>query len=201
MLGLPHAIVHSAGDVGEQLADPRIDAIAVGPGLGRGNGATRLLDQARAAHRPLVLDADALFVLAGTGVEKLRLAPHLPIITPHAGEFARMFGDLPGSKVDQARKAAEKAGAVTVYKGADTVVACPSGRATIASSSSAWLASAGAGDVLTGVIAAMRAGGMEAFEAACAGVWLHARAAEHAGPGLIADDLLDGLPKALAECL
>ena len=201
MLGLPYAIVQNAGDIGEQIADPRITAIAVGPGLGRGNGATRLLDQAITAHRPLVLDADALFLLAGTGVDRLRQAPHLPIITPHAGEFARLFGDLSGSKIDQARKAAEKAGAVTVYKGADTVVACPSGRAAIASVSSAWLASAGTGDVLTGVIAAARAGGMEAFEAASAGVWLHTRAADHAGPGLIADDLLDGLPEALAECL
>ena len=88
-----------------------------------------------------------------------------------------------------------------VYKGADTVVAAPDGRAAIAPSASPWLASAGTGDVLAGVIAAMRAGGLEPFEAACAGVWLHGRAAEKAGPGLIADDLIARLPAAIDECL
>ena len=199
--GLPHAIVQAQGEVGEQLTDPRISAIAAGPGLGRGSAAKALLDRALAAGRPLILDADALFVLGESGLKTLRQAPQMSIITPHAGEFARMFGNLQGSKVDQARRAAERSGALVVYKGPDTVVACPSGRAAIAPASPPWLASAGTGDVLAGVIAAMRAGGMQAFEAACAGVWLHTRAAEHLGPGLIADDLLERLPLALAECL
>ena len=97
--------------------------------------------------------------------------------------------------------AAHAAQAVIVYKGPDTVVAAPDGRAAIAPSASHWLATAGTGDVLAGVIAAMRAAGLDAFEAACSGVWLHGRAAALAGPGLIADDLLDHLPQARAECL
>jgi len=121
-------------------------------------------------------------------------------MTPHEGEFARLFGDLPGSKVDRARAAAVLSQAVIVLKGADTVVAAPDGRAGIAPPASGWLASAGTGDVLTGLIAANRARGLDPFEAACAGIWLHGRAAELAGAGLIADDLVAHLPTALAEC-
>ncbi len=123
----------------------------------------------------------------------------MPILTPHAGEFARLFGKRHGSKVEQAREAAAEAQAVIVLKGADTVVAAPDGRAAIAPPAPHWLASAGTGDVLTGIIAAMRAGGAEAFEAACAGVWVHGRAGARAGAGLIADDLIQHLPSALVE--
>ncbi len=194
---IPHAIVQSPGSAAEHLSDGRIGAVAVGPGLGRGDEARALLHQVLEAPHPLVLDADALHLL---GPERLRELAHVPILTPHAGEFARMFGASPASKVEQARAAAHRAGAVMVYKGADTVVAAPDGHAAIAPPASHWLASAGTGDVLTGIIAAMRARGLEPFEAACAGVWLHGRAAELAGRGLIADDLLGSLPAALAEC-
>ena len=156
-----------------------------------------MLRQALESDRPLVIDGDALALLAGHPYPQWS---RTPILTPHAGEFPRLFGSLPGSKVEQARAAAKCAGAVVIFKGADTVVAGPVGRAAIPPSASHWLASAGTGDVLAGIVAAMRAGGLEAFEAACAGVWLHARAAEMAGPGLIADDLLACLPSALAEC-
>jgi hydroxyethylthiazole kinase-like uncharacterized protein yjeF len=142
------------------------------------------------------LDADALFLLDSASLASL---PHMAILTPHAGEFQRLFGDQEGSKVEQARGAAAEAGAVIVYKGADTVVAAPDGRAAVAPPAPAWLASAGTGDVLTGIIAAMRARGMEPFEAACAGVWLHGRAAERAGAGMIADDLIACLPSAMAS--
>jgi len=124
----------------------------------------------------------------------------VPILTPHDGEFVRLFGDLRGSKVERARAAARRSGAVVVLKGPDTVVAAPDGRAAIAAATTHWPASAGTGDVLAGVIGAMRARGLEAFEAACAGVWLHGRAAELAGAGMIADDLLRELPRALGEC-
>ena len=123
------------------------------------------------------------------------------ILTPHAGEFARLFPTAEGSKVEQARAAAARSHAVVVYKGADTVVADPDGRAAIAPPAPHWLASAGTGDVLAGLVGALRSSGLEAFEAACAGIWLHGRAAELAGAGLIADDLIDHLPAALAECL
>jgi hydroxyethylthiazole kinase-like uncharacterized protein yjeF len=192
--GVPSAIVQG-GKADSVLADKRIDAIAIGPGLGRGGTAKALLDSVESLKRPTVYDADALF---GLGED-----PHgldHAILTPHDGEFARLFPGRSGNKVERARAAAAASGAVIVYKGPDTVVAAPDGRAAIAPPGSGWLATAGTGDVLAGIVAAMRASGLEAFEAACAGVWLHARAAQLAGPGLIADDLLDHLPAARAEC-
>jgi hydroxyethylthiazole kinase-like uncharacterized protein yjeF len=197
---VPSAVVQSDADPKAYLADSRIGALALGPGLGKGETARTLLAAALKASPPLILDADAITLLAETGPAALHGLANVPILTPHAGEFARLFDDRAGGKVEQARRAAAEAHSVIVYKGPDTIVAAPDGRAAIASPSS-WLASAGTGDVLTGVVAAMRAWGMDAFDAACAGVWLHARAAELAGKGLIADDLLDHLPAAFADCL
>jgi hydroxyethylthiazole kinase-like uncharacterized protein yjeF len=199
--GLPHAVVQSR-DGGEGiLKDRRVGALALGPGLGKGEKASALLDAALGSSVPLVLDADVLTLIAGRGLQALHKVSQMPILTPHEGEFARLFDYRSGGKVERARRAAAEAKAVIVYKGPDTMVAAPDGRAAIAAGGSHWLATAGTGDVLTGVIAAMRARGLEAYEAACAGVWLHKRAAELAGPGLIADDLLDHLPIALADCL
>jgi hydroxyethylthiazole kinase-like uncharacterized protein yjeF len=196
--GVPQAMVQSAGEA--NLADERIGALALGPGLGHGEEARRQLRSALASAHPLVLDADALAPLA-TDLPLLLEAKRMLILTPHAGEFARLFGALPGSKVEQAREAARRSGSVILFKGPDTVIAAPGGRAAIAPPAPHWLASAGTGDVLTGIVAAMRARGLEAFEAACVGAWLHGRAAELAGPGLIADDLPRHLPAAMAECL
>jgi hydroxyethylthiazole kinase-like uncharacterized protein yjeF len=193
---VPHAVVQTAGQSLELLQDARIGAVAIGPGLGRGKWAQALLGQALGCGRPLVLDADALFLVNARRVKALGDAP---ILTPHAGEFERLFGRREGSKVDEARRASAEAGAVIVYKGADTVIAAPDGRAAIAPPAPAWLASAGTGDVLTGIVAAMRARGMDAFDAACAGVWLHGEAARRAGAGMIADDLIAALPAALAS--
>lgn len=193
--GVPSAVVQSRGL--ETLDDERVDAVVIGPGLGRdGEGGDRLR-QALDSGRPLVIDGDALALLAGQDFPRWS---ETPILTPHAGEFARLFGTLAGSKVEQAREAARRSQAVIVFKGSDTVVAAPDGRAAIAPPASPWLASAGTGDVLAGIIAAMRARELEVFEAACAGVWLHGRTGAMAGPGLIADDLLSHLPEALAEC-
>jgi hydroxyethylthiazole kinase-like uncharacterized protein yjeF len=186
--GVPQAIVQGQGG----LEDPRIGALVIGPGLGRGPEAAALLDEALGPGHPLVLDADALFLLAGEP-ERLRTLPHLPILTPHGGEFEHLFGAAEGSKVEQARRAAERANGVLIFKGPDTVVAAPDGRAAIAPAASPFLASAGTGDVLAGIVGAMRARGLDAFDAACAAVWLHARAAEEVGPGLIADDLVAAL--------
>lgn len=194
---VPAAIVQSAGDPAGLLADGRVGAVVAGPGLGRTGAARARLEHALAAGRPLVLDADALALLSPA---QLAALPEPPILTPHAGEFARLFGKIGGSKVEQARAAAAAARAVIVHKGADSVVAAPDDRAAIAPPAPAWLASAGTGDVLAGVIAAMRARGLPPFEAACAGVWLHAEAARRAGGPLIADDLLAYLPTALAAC-
>lgn len=186
---VPHAVVQ-----GGSAQDPRIGALIVGPGLGRGAGASSLLAQASVAHHPLILDADALRLLEAGPLSGD------PVLTPHEGEFVRLFGAYDGDKLSAARAAAEKTHAVIVLKGADTIIAAPDGRAALAAPP-AWLATAGTGDVLAGVIGAMRARGLSAFDAACAGVWLHSRAAELAGPGLIADDLLACLPQAAAECL
>lgn len=182
----------------EILSDPRVGAVLCGPGLGRDDAARGKLDAAMACGRPLVLDADALGML---DPERLRDLPDMPILTPHDGEFARLFGNLPGSKVDRARVAAARARAVVVLKGADTVVAAPDGRVAIAAPTPAWLASAGTGDVLGGVMAALRARIDDPFVAAQGAVWLHGAAAGMAGAVLVADDLLDPIRKAVIECL
>jgi hydroxyethylthiazole kinase-like uncharacterized protein yjeF len=198
--GIPSAIIQTPGKLWRYLDDPRIGVRVVGPGLGGGDTAASTVQAALISAAPMVLDADALLHIAEKGVESLLGAADMPILTPHAGEFRRLFGSLGGSKVEQAREAAASSGAVIVYKGADTVVAAPDGQAAIARPASSWLASAGTGDVLTGIIAAMRARGLDAFKAACAGVWMHNRASELVGPGLVADDLLAALPSVLAEC-
>ena len=128
-----------------------------------------------------------------------RLRGH--IVTPHWGEFVRMFGDNGKDRLTQARAAATKSGAIILLKGADSIVARPDGRAAIAGLAPSWLASAGTGDVLAGIIGGLLANGLEPFAAAQAGIWLHAEAARLAGPMLIADDLVTRLPIAIAACL
>jgi hydroxyethylthiazole kinase-like uncharacterized protein yjeF len=181
--GLPAAIVQTDTAV---INDPHIGCLLVGPGMG---DVPQVLTLALTSHAPKVIDADAIGLLS----EPERLKGQDAVVTPHAGEFVRLFGELPGSKPQQALAAARQSGAVVVYKGPDTLVASPDGRLGFAPPAPAWLASAGTGDVLAGMIAALRARGMPAFEAACGAVWLHGRAAERAGPGMIADDLIDAL--------
>jgi hydroxyethylthiazole kinase-like uncharacterized protein yjeF len=185
---LPAAIVQTDTAV---LDDPRIGCILVGPGLGN---IPQLLTLALTSRAPKVIDADAIGFLG----EPERLQGQDAVITPHAGEFARLFGALPGSKPEQALAAAAKSGAVVVFKGPDTLIAAPDGRLGFAPPAPAWLATAGSGDVLAGMIASLRAQGLGDFDAACAGVWLHGRAAEIAGPHMIADDLVSAIPEALA---
>jgi hydroxyethylthiazole kinase-like uncharacterized protein yjeF len=188
--GLPAAVVQTDTAV---INDPRIGCLLVGPGMG---DLPQVLTLALTSHAPKVIDADAI----GQVGEPERLRGHDAILTPHAGEFVRLFGELPGSKAERALGAAEQSGAVIVYKGPDTLVASPDGRLGFAPPAPAWLASAGTGDVLAGMIAALRARGMASFDAACAAVWLHGRAAELAGPYLVADDLAAAIPQALALC-
>ena len=175
-----------------EVNDPRIGCLLVGPGMG---DIPQVLTLALTSRAPKVLDADAIGPLG----EPERLKGQDAIVTPHAGEFAKLFGEIEGTKAEQALEAARRCGAVVVYKGPDTIVAAPDGRVGFAPPAPAWLASAGTGDVLSGLIAALRARGVAAFDAACAGVWLHGRAAEIAGPGLIADDLAAAIPRAIAS--
>ena len=152
------------------------------------------LDAALVSPVPLVIDAGALGLV---NPDALRRAS-ATILTPHEGEFVRLFGRLDGSKIDRARAAAVLSGATVVFKGSDTVIASPDGRATLAPPMSPWLASAGTGDVLAGIATAMLGRDIDAHEAACAAVWLHGEAARLAGAGFIADDLCQHIPAALS---
>ena len=182
------------GDLAALLGDARITAMLVGPGAGvtdatRGHALAML-----ATGRPVVLDADALSVFKGCP-ERLSAAVRGPcVLTPHEGEFARVFPEIAGDKLARARAAARMSGAVVVLKGADTVVAAPDGRAVVNANAPPWLATAGSGDVLGGFVLGLLAQGMDAFLAACAGVWLHGACGAASSPGLMAEDLPDLLP-------
>lgn len=198
---VPLSVIQAPGRPLDRIDDQRIGAVLAGCGLPANELGRCLLDEVLDHDHPLVLDAGALTLLAEHGRERVGRLEQLAILTPHEGEFTKLFGKEEGSKIERTRQAAAAIGAVVVYKGPDSVIAQPDGRAAIHPAVSNWLATGGSGDILAGVIAAMRASGMEAFEAACAGVWLHGRAAELAGPGLIADDLIAHLPQAAAECV
>ena len=210
-------VADGASQLGALLADPRKNAVVLGPGLGVGEPtrASVLAALARretadgATHPPpgraVVLDADALTSFAD-GPQALftaiRDGGHAVVLTPHDGEFAKLFGstlDVSKSKPERTRTAAVASGATVLLKGPDTVVAHPDGRASIAMSDAPWLATAGSGDVLAGMVAGLLAQEMPAFEAASAAVWMHAEAARRFGPGLISEDIPDALPGVLRD--
>lgn len=179
----------------ELLADKRRNVVLLGPGNGANAACRARIEAVRKAGRACVLDADALRVLSPLDIRLTRDV----VITPHDGEFVRMFPDLAnGDRLTRARTGAARSGAIVVLKGADTVVAHPHGRAAIAANAPPWLATAGAGDVLAGTISGLIAQGMDAFFAACAAVWFHGDAAARHGPGLIADDLPLRISQAMA---
>ncbi len=180
------------------LGDERITGVLIGPGCGI-NAETRAQTTMIVKRGlPCVLDADALTVFRNNPKALFSLVQGPVIMTPHEGEFARVFR-CKGSKPVRALNAASISKATIVLKGNDTVIASPDGRIAINIGAPLWLATAGSGDVLAGIITGLLAQGMPAFEAACAGVWLHSRAALHFGPGLIAEDLPNLLPTALKE--
>lgn len=197
--GDPGNIVQSLDDFPALLADPRRNAVLLGPGGGSNEAMRRLSALALGAGKACVLDADALTAFAG---QPKRLFDDLSLralLTPHDGEFRRLFPHMSGSRLERARDAARTTGAIILLKGADTVIAHPDGRALINANAPPALATAGSGDVLAGMAVGLMAAGMVTFEAAAAAVWLHGRAASAFGPGLIAEDIAEQLPKVLSS--
>jgi ADP-dependent NAD(P)H-hydrate dehydratase / NAD(P)H-hydrate epimerase len=191
--GSPGVLVSDA-PLHELLQDKRRDVWVCGPGLGI-EAATECLPLLLSAGRKVVADADVFSAFAGAP-DALRGAA---VLTPHAAEFARAFGSPGPDRIKAVRDAAARTGASVLLKGADTVIAAPDGKAAINISAPPWLATAGSGDVLSGMIAGLLAQGMPAWDAAAAGAFLHGRAGIIAGPGLVAEDLLSALALALAE--
>jgi ADP-dependent NAD(P)H-hydrate dehydratase / NAD(P)H-hydrate epimerase len=218
-------MVHNVGSdraLAEFLSDTRRNAVLIGPGAGVATATTDTVRTVLASPAAAVLDADALTAFAlsdkqgaegvGFGFTNVRDRPGARredlfeaiaeraapvVITPHEGEFKRLFPSLEGGKRERARAAARTSGAVVILKGPDTVIAAPDGRAAINENAPPFLATAGSGDVLAGFVTGLLAQKMPAFEAACAAVWLHGACATSFGPGLIAEDL----PECLPECL
>jgi len=190
----------NAQEIARTFAEPRCHALLLGPGNGVTPATRDSVLAALTTGKPVVLDADALTVFADDPSSLFEAIRGPCLMTPHAGEFSRLFPDLAnGGRLDAARGAAERSGAVVLLKGPDSVVADPDGRAAINGNAPPDLATAGSGDVLAGIAVALLAQNMQPFAAGCCAAWLHGEAATRRGAGLIAEDLPDGLPAVLAE--
>ena len=194
--GPPGQLVQSDDRWPELMADERHNAVLVGPGAGVGEAARQRALEACAAGKALVLDADGITSFADDPEGLFGALNDWCVLTPHEGEFARLF-DHQGSKLERAGAAARESGATVLLKGPDTVIAEPGGWAVINANAPPELATAGSGDVLAGMIVGLLAQGMAPFVAACAAAWMHGASASAFGAGLIAEDLIDGLPAVL----
>lgn len=182
-----------------RLAEP-LDSVVIGPAAGLTEATAQNLHVLSSTGAALVVDADALTLFKGRAGQLFDVLDRDDVLTPHEGEFERLFpGLLAQGRVEAAGQAARTSGAVVVLKGWETVIAAPDGRLRINGNGSAWLATAGSGDVLTGMIGGLVAQRMDSFEAACAAVWMHADAATRFGPGLIAEDLPEQMPAVLSD--
>jgi hydroxyethylthiazole kinase-like uncharacterized protein yjeF len=187
-------------DLELEAAAAAIDAAVIGPGAGVNETTVSNLFALAGTGAGLVIDADALSAFRDDPEELFRVLDKDDVLTPHQGEFERVFrGLLDGSpeRITAVRKAAARAGAVVLLKGSDTVIAAPDGRAVVNGNGSPWLATAGSGDVLAGFIGGLIAQGLDSFDAACAAVWMHSEAAALFGPGLISEDLPGLVPGVL----
>jgi len=199
LAGLLVSAVANEDEFGALLEDSRKNAVLVGPGCGVNRMTRNMALSALRAGKAVVLDADALTVFEDRPSDLFGdLAGRNTVLTPHDGEFARLF-DPAGDKLTRVRAAAATCGAVVLLKGTDTVIAAPDGRAVVNNNAPPTLATAGTGDVLAGLILGLLAQRMDGFDAACCGVWLHGEAASLFGPGLIASDIPETLPRVLAR--
>lgn len=196
----PADIVTDTAPLDDALADPRIDTVLVGPGLGRDEAARARLETALASAPALVVDADALMMLAPAMLNR-----NVPLLaTPHDGELdalCRAFGVIAEQRRERAAALAKVSGMVILAKGPDSVVAAPDGRLALARPAPSWLSVAGTGDVLAGIAASRMAGGAEPYTAACEALWLHGEAARRAGPAFTPSQLAERVAEALAACL
>ncbi len=183
------------------IKDPRVSAVLLGPGNGINARTKSYVMEALRQKKPLVLDADALTVFSKTPGALFKAIVSPCILTPHEGEFKKLFGDwrANANRSSKVLKSAKESGAVVILKGFNTIIASPDGRLVINSNATPFLATAGAGDALAGICVGLLAQGMPAFEVACVGVWLHGQAASQFGPGLIAEDIADLLPGVLCS--
>jgi NAD(P)H-hydrate epimerase len=183
-------------DFKELISDQRKNIILLGPGNGINDSTLKKVKIALTLGKHCVIDADAITVFKDGNLELFKLIKSPVVMTPHEGEFRALFG-LDSNRNDMAKEAARVSGAVIVLKGHETIIAAPDGRISINNNAPPTLATAGSGDVLSGIIAGLMAQGMEVFQAACCGVWLHGKAAQLAGVGMISEDLPNMLPKAI----
>jgi NAD(P)H-hydrate epimerase len=188
---------NNAEDLKAILRDERRNAVLIGPGGGVGDALRQAVEALLSFHKSGVLDADVFTVYQKNPQDLFpKLSPRY-VLTPHEGEFERLFGHMDGNKLERALKAAKTSNAIVLLKGADTVIAAPDGSAVINANAPPTLATAGSGDVLSGIITGLIAQGMPPFMAACAGVWLHGQAAQIHGLGLTAEDIISHLSQAL----